>query len=1542
MEIWPGKAYPLGATYDGTGVNFAIFSEVAEKVELCLIGNRGAETRVELPEVDGFVWHGYVPGIQPGQRYGFRVHGPYAPSEGHRCDASKLLLDPYAKAIDGQMSFHPSLFSYRMNDPNAGLSDRPSTKDSRGRTLLSVVTNPFFDWGLDRSPGHEYHESVIYEAHVKGMTKLHPDVPEEIRGTYAGIAHPVTIEHLTSLGVTAIELMPVHQYVQDFTLLDKGLSNYWGYNTIGYFAPHNGYAAYGTRGEQVLEFKGMVKALHEAGIEVILDVVYNHTAEGNHLGPTLAFRGIDNNAYYRLVSDDKRHYYDTTGTGNSLLMRSPHVLQLIMDSLRYWVLDMHVDGFRFDLAATLARQFHEVDRLSAFFDLVQQDPVVSQVKLIAEPWDVGDGGYQVGNFPPLWTEWNGKYRDTVRDFWRGEFATLGEFASRFSGSSDLYEHSGRKPIASINFVTAHDGFPLADLVSYNEKHNQANGEDNRDGESHNRSWNCGAEGPTDNTGRARAPSSAAAQPADDAAPVAGRPDGLPRGRAGPVPGWQQQRLLSGQRGLMGGLGPVRGRRGPVGLHPSARRDAARAPRLPSTPVLRRQRGPRRREPGPGHRVVQPHRRAHGRGGLVQRVRAFAHGVPQRPGHPRARPARPPHRRRPFPRHLQRSPRDPAVQPARRVLRCDVGHRDRHRRDGRRQRAEGWRYPRRRGTQRHRPQGPARGTASTTDRSRVDSRGVTRMPHRPGRGRPIPASTYRLQIQPAFTFVDAAEEVGRLARLGVSHLYLSPILQPVPGSTHGYDVVDHSRVNEDAGGISGLRALAERAHEDGLGIVADVVPNHMATPTPAHLNAQWWSFLREGRDSPFAHWFDVDWAAQDGRVLVPVLGDRLPALLDRGELAVARDGGASGRETVVRYHEHEFPVRPGTEDLALPDLLDGQCYRLEHWVRGGDELNYRRFFDVTSLIAVRVEDEDVFQRTHDVLIGLVREGTLDGLRIDHPDGLADPAGYFARLDEATGGAWVVAEKILEGEETLPDDWRCAGTTGYDTLLRVGGVFVDGEGEDALTLEWRKVSADPRPLGQVVTESKAGVVRDVLGAEVSRLLRALEVLCPGIDPPSLQRALVTLLSSMGRYRAYVRPAVRAPAEAWHVVGDAAARAGKRLGDDPAARVALEAVVGLVLGVRPPGTTAAGNPDLHADLVVRFQQTCGPVMAKGLEDTAFYRYLRLSGLNEVGGDPSRVGIPPEELHRFAGDLLATWPATMTTLSTHDTKRSEDVRARLAVIAERADAWRAWVDRARDLARGARPDRLDGATEYLVWQTLVGTWPITADRLTGYLEKAVREAKVHTGWTAPDTAYEEAVLTFARDVLADERLRRHVENWVRETAAAARSVVLGQKLLQLVVPGVPDVYQGSEVVDLSLVDPDNRRAVDHVEISRRLDHLDAGRKPTDLSDEKLLVTATTLRLRREHPDWFTGPDAIYRPVETDSRHAVALSRGPGEPDVVAVVTRFRHRLAETGGWQDATVELPAGQWRDLLGGHRGTGRLRLHDLLTELPVALLVRNDR
>ncbi|CAD5142434.1 Glycogen operon protein GlgX homolog [Microbacterium sp. Nx66] len=490
-EVWPGSAYPLGATFDGQGTNFALFSEGAERVELCLFDADGTETRVPLTEVDAFVWHGYLPTVQPGQRYGYRVHGPYDPAQGQRFNPNKLLLDPYAKAVAGEVDWGQSLFGYDFGDPDSRNDDDSATAMAKG-----VVVSPFFEWGGDRPLKTPYAETVIYEAHVKGLTQRHPEVPEELRGTYAGIAHPAVIEHLQRLGVTALELMPVHQFVNDSVLQDKGLSNYWGYNTLGFFAPHNAYAAGGQDGQQVQEFRAMVRALHEAGIEVILDVVYNHTAEGNHLGPTLSMRGIDNEAYYRL-EEDKRYYTDYTGTGNSLNAGNPHALQLLMDSLRYWVTEMHVDGFRFDLAATLAREFYDVDRLAAFFELVQQDPIVSQVKLIAEPWDIGPGGYQVGNFPPQWTEWNGKYRDTVRDFWRGEPQALGEFASRLTGSADLYEHSGRRPVASINFVTAHDGFTLRDLVSYNEKHNEDNGEDNNDGESHNRSDNMGAEGPTD-------------------------------------------------------------------------------------------------------------------------------------------------------------------------------------------------------------------------------------------------------------------------------------------------------------------------------------------------------------------------------------------------------------------------------------------------------------------------------------------------------------------------------------------------------------------------------------------------------------------------------------------------------------------------------------------------------------------------------------------------------------------------------------------------------------------------------------------------------------------------------------------------------------------------------------------------------------------------------------------------------------------------------------------------------------------------------------
>jgi isoamylase len=502
QTIWPGDPHPLGATWDGEGTNFALFSENALAVYLCLFDEQGHETQIQLTALSNYVWHGYLPGVGPGQKYAYRVEGPYDPEHGKRFNSNKLLLDPYAKAIAGDINHGPAIFGYPMDDPLDDDRDLVSSEtDDKNLIPKCVVVDPQFDWEGDRHPKTPWHETIIYEAHVKGLTKLHPDIPEPLRGTYAGIGHPVTIAYLKQLGITAIELLPVHHFhAYPGHLAEAGLRNYWGYDSLGYFAPYTGYSATGDHGEEVKEFKAMVKALHREGIEVILDVVYNHTGEGNHLGPTVAFRGIDNEAYYRLVEYMPRYYMDFTGCGNSLNVCHPQILKLIMDSLRYWVQEMHVDGFRFDLASALARELYEVNSLAAFFNIIHQDPVLSDTKLIAEPWDIGEGGYQVGKFPLLWSEWNGKYRDSMRDFWREAHCRLGEFAFRLTGSSDLYEPNGKRPHASINFITCHDGFTLRDLVSYNEKHNEANGEDNRDGESHNRSWNCGVEGKTDDPG----------------------------------------------------------------------------------------------------------------------------------------------------------------------------------------------------------------------------------------------------------------------------------------------------------------------------------------------------------------------------------------------------------------------------------------------------------------------------------------------------------------------------------------------------------------------------------------------------------------------------------------------------------------------------------------------------------------------------------------------------------------------------------------------------------------------------------------------------------------------------------------------------------------------------------------------------------------------------------------------------------------------------------------------------------------------------------
>ncbi|SDP16738.1 maltooligosyl trehalose synthase [Pedococcus dokdonensis] len=816
------------------------------------------------------------------------------------------------------------------------------------------------------------------------------------------------------------------------------------------------------------------------------------------------------------------------------------------------------------------------------------------------------------------------------------------------------------------------------------------------------------------------------------------------------------------------------------------------------------------------------------------------------------------------------------------------------------------------------------------------------PHRPSSARAVPTATYRLQVQPAFTFSDAAAQADYLAALGVSHAYLSPVLAPAPGSTHGYDVVSHEFLNEEAGGAEGFDALSTALRDAGLRMVVDVVPNHMTTPTPASLNHPWWFVLRDGRESDHAHWFDVDWDAEDGRVLVPVLGQSLDAVLASGELAVEGGGGPHGDETVLRYFDHVFPVRPGTEGLDLPDLVAAQHYRLCDWREGGTRLNYRRFFDVTTLAAVRVEDPDVFHHTHRLLLEEFDAGTIDGFRIDHPDGLADPRGYLARLADATGDAWVVAEKILEGQEQLPDDWRCAGTTGYDTLLRVQQVFVDPAAEGPLTDLLTELVGQEQDLAELVRGAKEQVVEQVQAAEVNRLLRLLARIVPDEDQESLRRGLGALLVAMDRYRAYLVPGQPADHDQLQVLAHAEARAAAIAADADQDAVGI---VALLAEGTPLHELDEAAEAVHREFMVRFQQTCGPVMAKGIEDTAFYRYARLTGLNEVGGDPGHLGLDPAGLHAFATRQLATWPTTMTTLSTHDTKRSEDVRARLSVVAELPGEWADWVRRTRELAAPHRGVNLDAATEYLLLQAAVGAWPIDTDRLQSYATKAIREAKQHTTWVDPDEAYEGDVAAFVAALTTEPALVSQLARWVDRASVAARETTLGQKLLQLVLPGVPDVYQGTELVDLSLVDPDNRRPVDYADRRDRLARLDAGEPPDDLAAEKLLVTSRALRLRRDHPEWFTGRHATYAAVPASTPHALAVGRGDEDGvQVVAVVTRLGEQLRRDGGWGSATLALPEGEWVDLLRdrpvGRHGDGTSALGDLLRDLPVALLVRH--
>ncbi len=799
-------------------------------------------------------------------------------------------------------------------------------------------------------------------------------------------------------------------------------------------------------------------------------------------------------------------------------------------------------------------------------------------------------------------------------------------------------------------------------------------------------------------------------------------------------------------------------------------------------------------------------------------------------------------------------------------------------------------------------------------------------------RPPVTATYRVQLRSEFGFADTEGALDYLDALGVSHVYLSPILAATPGSTHGYDVVDHDRLSEDLGGADAFHRLSAAARRRGMGVVVDVVPNHMAVPTPASLNAALWSVLRDGPASPYAAWFDVEWAAQERAILMPVLGRRIGDCVRDGEIEL----DVSGEEPLVRYFDKVFPVRAGTEGLPIDDLLDRQFYRLAHWRVGDEELNYRRFFDIDTLVALRVEDERVFAQTHAVLIALVNEGCIDGLRIDHPDGLADPRGYLRRLDAATGGGWVVVEKILEGEEELPSDWPCAGTTGYDALLRAGGLFADPGAADELSRLYTSLTGEPGDFAEVVDGAKRFVVERGLQAEVHRLVEVAAAVSADHlalrdhTRRGLREAIVEVLAAFGVYRAYVVPGEPPPQQARDTVDAAVQTAISRLPEDRHDTARL--VGALALGDYGRGA--------HRDeFVVRFQQTCGPVMAKGVEDTAFYRWLRFTALNEVGGDPSHLGVSPEEFHAWCERQQRTWPSAMTTLSTHDTKRSEDVRARLFALTELVPEWSGEVASWRAASSAYRPAELDANTAYLIWQTLLGAWPLDAPRLQGYLEKATREAKRHTTWTEPGPAYDDAVRAFAEQVIADPAVRAGVEAFVQRLAPAFRVNLLGQKLVQLTMPGVPDVYQGADLVDLSLVDPDNRRPVDYAARGKRLERLDGGGAPVDLDDEKLLVVSRALRLRRDRPASF-GPGGGYTPMRTTSPHAIAFGRGG---DVVTVATRLPETLARAGGWTDAVVLLPEGRWTDVLTATTyGVGRhdqIALGELLGTLPVALLSR---
>jgi glycogen operon protein len=1664
MQVLPGSPHPLGATWDGQGVNFALYSENASAVELCLFDEQDHETRVPIPHRTAFVWHAYLEGIRPGQRYGYRVYGPYEPKQGLRFNPHVVLLDPYAKALNQREDYERGCFPYDLGNPHQDLA--PTDSEALG-VPRGVVIDETFDWEDDKPPRTPLHRSLIYEAHVRGLTMQHPDLPETLRGTYAGIGHPAIISYLRELGVTAIELMPVHAFADDKTLLDKGLCNYWGYNTVSFFAPDLRYRASRELGGEVREFKEMVKALHRAGIEVILDVVYNHTAEGNHLGPSFSFKGIDNPTYYRLVPDQPRYYFDYTGTGNTLNVRHPQVLALMMDSLRYWAVEMHVDGFRFDLASALARQLHDVDRLSSFFSLIHQSPVLSALKLIAEPWDVGEGGYQVGNFPVRWAEWNGRYRDAVRALWRGDGGKAAEIGYRLTGSSDLYELSGRRPSASINLITAHDGFTLRDLVSYAQKHNEANGEDNRDGADHEHSFNCGAEGDSDDAvvldlRRRQQRNLLAMLLISQGTPMLVAGDEYGRTQRGNNNAYCQDNALSWlkwawdqeQKDLFAFTRKLCRIRG---AHPALRRAkffrerAIDGSGLSDILWFRHDGAPLTREDwdnpttqslcmflsGRGIDDVDEQGRPLVDDNFLLLINASPIDLPFR------------------------IPSLSAVKERWRVL-VDTAH----------DQSEATHEP-----------GAALQIMSRSLMLLVSPSRVVRR----GGARHTLLSSYRLQLHKDFGFQKAQQVLSYLSDLGISDLYLSPIFSATPGSRHGYDVVDHAHLDERLGGEAGFRALRAAREKLGLGLLVDWVPNHMGIE--AGHNKLWDDVLENGPRSRYAGFFDIHWtpAREDlrERVLLPILGDQYGVALERGEIKVAFTPAGFR----VHYFDQRLPLGPksvaylletslkqstlsedeharleaesilsalrhamahaadsdeaklelfkenqvtrqrllrlfseceplsaalasvlttlnGTPDDphsfdTLDRLLREQSYRLASWRVAAEEINYRRFFDINQLAALRMECPAVFEHSHSCLLKLLGDGSVSALRLDHTDGLYDPRAYFETLqrrfaesagiganaespDDQARPLPLLVEKILAPHESLRGDFPVDGTTGYEFAVAVRGLWVDEKAEEKLTALYREHTGDMRTFGEHVYESKRYVLRNSFSSEVNMLAQSLLRIASenrrhrDFTWGHLKRALIEALSAFSVYRTYLREG-ETPAELDLVCLHQALREARAR--EPELDGELFDFLRSVLSLENC-VTREENRD-HTRFALRFQQLSGPLMAKAVEDTAFYRYPRFVCLNEVGGLPDMFGTAPAALHAQNEERARSFPLSMITTSTHDTKRGEDAAARLAVLSEMPDQFAATLAKLRAAARPYVVSHDDGeapsaADAYLFYQTLISCVPFGWDgkrdreplitRLSDFMRKAAREAKLRTSWIRENPGYEEGLLRFVRACLEDSRFCAEIAALVEAIAPYGASNSLGQTLLRNCSPGISDVYQGSELWNLSLVDPDNRNEVDFSArrralslVRERLTKRSFGPLTLSVGDAKLnqellaryrdgwvklYALHIALLARKALRELFLFGE--YEPLAA-GEHVVAFMRAYQDQRIVCSVTRFAWQrtrgskpFAVGDVWRDDALEgIPEGRYLNLFDNqeHEVTGALPIRQLHASFPVALLLR---